>query len=129
MIEKKLGEKIKKFEFKVFILFGSRATSNFQKNSDWDFAYFREKELSENEKNQLWDILYTLTNNENIDIIHINTTHDPLVKKEIFTKGKLLYGNEEVFSRMQDQAVFEYLDFEPNYIDQKEIISKRLELL
>ena len=134
LLSKSQYEELKKlsreFNFELLILFGSRATKHFHNNSDWDFAYKRKESLNYEEWVDFSSKLSLIIDSQSIDIVDIEKTYDPLLIKEIFIKGICLYESEaNLFDEEQNKAWLAYLDFEPNYKLQDEIINERLNRL
>lgn len=120
----------KEFHIELLVLFGSRAKNDYHNSSDWDFAYKRKTELSYDEITDFTSKLSTIISSQNIDIIDIERTYDPLLLKEIFLGGICLYEvKKNLFDELQNKAWSAYLDFEPNYKLQDEIIQLRMDKL
>jgi len=60
-------------EYSKILLFGSRATSDFDEESDWDFLIILRKEITMKEKKALWHEIYRRFHEyfpfESVDII------------------------------------------------------------
>ena len=126
----KLKNLSKEFHIELLILFGSRAKNDYHNNSDWDFAYKRKAELSYDEITHFKSKLSTIISSQNIDIVDIERTYDPLLLREIFLGGICLYETKkDLFDELQNKAWSAYLDFEPNYKLQDEIIQLRMNKL
>lgn len=118
------------YQLELLVLFGSRAKGNFSTISDWDVGYKREDRLSYDELTDFLSTLSSIVNSENLDVVDIERTYDPLLLKEIYLGGFCLYEKQEnLFDKEQNRAWSAYLDFEPNYKLQEEIINLRLQKL
>ena len=126
----KLNQLSRAFELDLLVLFGSRAKSEEHQNSDWDIAYKKDVELTYNEMTDFFSKLSSIVDSESLDLVDVERTYDPLLLREIFLGGMCLYEKQEgLFDEEQNKAWSAYLDFEPNYKLQEEIIRLRLEEL
>ncbi|HOI60133.1 MAG TPA: nucleotidyltransferase domain-containing protein [Candidatus Pacearchaeota archaeon] len=118
-----LEELAKKNNIRYIVLFGSQVTGSQRKDSDFDIAIFRDPF---NNLDEYTDVLFGLADILNISSDKIDLTNlkhaDLLLKHEITSKGKLLYGNE------LDYAEFCASAFK-DYIDSKDLFDLRFELL
>ncbi|MDD4358335.1 MAG: nucleotidyltransferase domain-containing protein [Candidatus Pacebacteria bacterium] len=118
-----LEELAKQNNIKYIVLFGSQVKGTQREDSDFDIAIFRDpfKSLEEytNVLFGLADILGFCS--DKIDLTNLKHA-DPLLRYEITTKGKLLYGNELDY---EEFCAFAYKD----YIDSKDLFDLRFELL
>ena len=112
----KIEELAKKYKIRFIVLFGSQATGSPRKDSDFDIAVFMDKF---NDLDTYNDVLFGLEKilevpAEKIDLTNLKTS-DPLLRHEITSKGKLLFGNE-----------LEYLEFKAfsfrDYIESRKLL-------
>lgn len=107
-------EKIaKKFNLKLLILFGSRASKKFTKKSDYDFAFLSDKNISSKEEINIFNEIQKLIKNENIDLINISNNHDVKLRHEIFSKGSILFESRKfLFKELAGKIYIDYIDFQ-----------------
>ena len=110
-LKRSLKKIAKKFKLDVFILFGSRATNEYNNKSDWDFAFVK-KDLTTNQEYELFNEIIKIIKDQNIDLINIHKNHDTTLRKEIFEKGICIYEkNKSNFKEMQISSFLDYLEF------------------
>ncbi len=132
------SEKIKKYaqdkQIKFIILFGSAALENLHPESDYDIAIslYNQRPLFRNLKehseilNQLGDILRI--DPDKIDLVDLNGANI-LLRFEITSKGKLLYGDEVQFIQYQCFAYRDCVDAKALFDLENSIIHKRQKFL
>ena len=112
----KIEEFAKKYKIRFIVLFGSQATKSSREDSDFDIAVFMD---NFNELDVYKDVLFGLEEilkipAEKIDLTNLRTS-DPLLRYEITSKGKLLFGDE-----------LEYLEFKAfsfrDYIESRKLL-------
>lgn len=114
----KLKVLAKKYDFKILILFGSRALQTNNKDSDYDFAFYK-KNISTKDEYELFNNFMEILNTQNIDLINIEKNTDATLRNQIFQKGICIYEkNKFTFEEMQTDALMDYMDF-------KELINSR----
>ena len=125
--KQKLRRLAKKYHLKLLLLFGSAAMGKTHPKSDLDFAFFSNTIINEEKLHQdLMDIFHR----EDIDLINILTTHDPLLRFEILHKGISLYESEVgLKSTMEWQSYFDYIDFQKYYTMRSSLLTKRIAAL
>lgn len=131
MVSEKLRLKLnllgKKFNLDLFILFGSRAKSTNQKDSDWDFAILPGKNFEKKDYITLREELYDLTNSEKVDLIDIEEQDNPILRFEIFESGICLFEKKEnLFEENKTNSWFNYLYFKPEIDLRNQQIKKSL---
>ena len=93
----------------ILILFGSRASGNINKNSDFDVAVFCGRSLNLDEK--IYFILKASEvlniSEEKIDLIDAYSA-SPLLQFEIARKGKLIFGEKDDFNKFKFFAFKNY---------------------
>jgi uncharacterized protein len=121
----------KKYQLRVFILFGSRASENFNKDSDYDFAYFTDKPLSVNKKIELLEEIQEIVNFQQVDLIELNTTPSILLRNEIFNKtGICIYESElGLFDELAGNAWLDYMDNKDYFEEYEQILNNAIKEL
>jgi predicted nucleotidyltransferase len=130
-------EKIQKSAFekgiKFIILFGSQAVGDGHEHSDFDVAVLttRGQDLSlfKNYSETL-DFLSEILGvpDDRIDLTHLNKAN-PLLKYEVVSSGKLLYGDEDEYAAYRAGAFKDYIDSQPLFRLEKYLIRKRQTLI
>lgn len=124
---------MRKHDLRMVVLFGSQAMGQANEQSDYDVAVL----LKENERidnlqkyNDLLSFLAEIlqTSEEKVDLTDIRTA-PPLLFYEIFTEGKLLYGDELDFEEYRAKAFRKYIDAQPLFELRRTIIEKKQKLL
>lgn len=113
---KKLNGIFKKYrEIKLVYLFGSRARGEESILSDFDFAIF----LNTKDKTRMYKIKIDLMNliwkelkTDNVDIVILNITDNPVLKYMIITEGHLIYEKEPYKIIIEPKILNEYFDFQ-----------------
>jgi len=125
MVETKEIVKIaKKYSLKMILLFGSRANGKGNQYSDFDIAFIAEKELGVNEKISLNTDLISIFECDEIDLVDLRKTDDPILIYEISQNCKLLYGEKEELDKFKIFAFRYYMDHEPLFKLQRAIAEK-----
>jgi len=111
----KVKEVIKKYpKIKLVYFFGSRANGRFNKNSDYDFAIYFNKETDKKmfeTRIKLMDQLGTVLKNDKIDIVVLNQSEDPTLNFEILQTGKLIYDEDPYRVIVEPKLLNEYFDY------------------
>lgn len=134
-IDKKgLHEYARQAGIRFIVLFGSHADKTFNKESDFDIAVYliNDKPIFENFK-EYYAMLEKLGNllmieQENIDLIDLRSANI-LLRYEITSKGKLLYGDKEQYEELKAFAYRDYIDASPLFRLEDLIIKKRQALI
>lgn len=117
---KRLIRLAKRYSLDLFILFGSRAKGQEQKESDYDFAFYTKKVMRPETELELMDELIGLYETEKIDLVNINTNTDVSLRKDIFLEGELIYESSSgLFEDLAIKAWMDYVDFKP-FIEERE---------
>jgi predicted nucleotidyltransferase len=125
--KKFIDDLVKKFNLKLFILFGSRAKNVHRSDSDWDFAYLPKKKLSLKKRWEFLNLLSDKFKTENIDLIDISEPKNYLILKNIFFEGKCLYEEkEDYFKDKLLDSWFAYEDFKQYYDIEQKIVKDKL---
>ena len=65
-----------------------------------------------------------------VDLVIIDENIDPLLSKNIFENGKVLFEKEKgLFDNLYVNSIYNFIDYMPLYKIEEEINQKRLELL
>ncbi|MEK9185219.1 MAG: nucleotidyltransferase domain-containing protein [Patescibacteria group bacterium] len=111
-ISQKIKPIAEKYNMELILLFGSRATTHFRKDSDFDVAYYANKELSFEERSGLYCELSELLESDRIDLLDVKTIK-PLIFYEIMKNCRVLYAESILkfyelrvyaFNRFQDEV-------------------------
>lgn len=126
----KLEELAKKHKIKFIVLFGSQTTKTFNKESDFDIAVFMDKF---NDLDTYNDVLFGLAKilkipEEKIDLTDLKNAN-PLLRYEITSRGKLLFGDEMEYLNFQALAFKDYILAQNLFDLEKALVKKRHKLL
>ncbi len=121
-----LEELAKQNNIKYIVLFGSQAMGMQREDSDFDIAIFRDEFKSlEEYTNVLFGLEEVLGFcSDKIDLTNLKYA-DPLLRYEITSKGKLLYGNELDYEEFCAFAFKDYVDSKPLFDLRFELLKKR----
>jgi predicted nucleotidyltransferase len=109
--KEKLIEIAKNYSLDILILFGSRASGNAKKESDYDFAYIRKKHLSFNEKESIQKEILKIINYKNFDLVEISIQTPIILKLEIIRKGIIIFSsNKKYYEFLKESSYFDYVD-------------------
>ena len=96
----------------LFIIFGSHAKARVRPHSDIDIAIALEEQKSDVDKLHLIFELEGIFQ-EQVDLVILKPTTDPLLRFEVFSTGKPLFmSNSQLFEESKLQAWKAYLDTE-----------------
>jgi uncharacterized protein len=124
--KQKIKEVAGKYRLKLVLLFGSQATGKIHNESDFDIAYFPEKNLSFDEEIDI-NFQFTLIfpqkdcRVDTVDIKHAN----PLLIFRISKENILLYGSREDFMKFKLRAFKMYNDYAP-YFEMEKKLNKKI---
>lgn len=118
----------KKYGLRLLVLFGSRAVGTHHEKSDFDIAYISVGELSFPDRLQLIISLEDLFKTERIDLVNLSTANI-LFRYEIMQRGKLLYGDESLYSSCRRLAFRDFLDSRSLLRLESLLIKKRQKML
>lgn len=115
-IYKDLAKAIKKDfkQVKLFYLFGSRASGDFKKTSDYDFAAYLDDEKRGDFGNLKLDLINYLSDflkTDYIDLVVLNTVESYELKFNIIKDGKILIDNP-VKLIFEPRVMSEFFDFQ-----------------
>ena len=103
----------KKYDIKLFVLFGSQATGKTHKTSDADVAYSSERFLTLREEAEIMIGLAPILKNNRIDLVNIRTA-SPLLLFAITKNGEALYEAKSLeFSSLCAYAFKRYVEAQP----------------
>lgn len=113
--EKLVEEIAKKYNLKMILLFGSQASGQAHKESDFDIAYLSERELDLTEESRLIIELIPIFKSENIDLVDLQKA-TPLLFYAIFNNCRVVYKKDElIFPSMRAYAFKKYIETKPLY--------------
>jgi len=131
---KKIEKEAEKMGIKMIILFGSQAEGKARPDSDYDVAVLTTPERNIKNSMKIYtDILFFLSDaldipDQKLDLTNLNNAN-PLLKYQIFSDGKLLYGSEYLYCERRAGAYREYIDAQPLFKLEEKIIKKRQQML
>lgn len=115
---------------KYIVLFGSQAEGTQHKNSDVDIAVFRDEFKTLKEYSTvlfgLADILGYCS--DKIDLTNLKYAK-PLLRYEITSKGKLLYGDELDYEEFCAFAFKDYIDSKDLFKHEAEVLRRKVKKL
>lgn len=129
--KKNIAKIAEKHGLKLVMIFGSRATGEASEKSDYDIA------ILSGEKNIFDDIhrfsrclsefaILFGTNEDKIDLTNFNKANI-LLRREIMSEGKLLFGNRNLFDEMGAAAFRDFIDARPLFELEGYLVKKRLQ--
>ena len=115
----------KKYKLKLLLLFGSRADGSFYKSSDFDIAYYSEKDLSLMDEARMIVDLAPFIKSEDIDLVNMKKA-PPLLLYAIFLKPKILYVKVPfLFYNLRTYAFKKYVEAKPLFNEVSYRLSER----
>lgn len=113
----------------LIVLFGSQAEKREHLNSDYDIAVLTVPDKNIKDFNNYSDILLFLREaleiqDYKLDLTNINEANS-LLLHNIFSKGKLIYGDRNAFDEYRAFSFREYLDARPLFQLEYHLIQKR----
>lgn len=130
----KLKKEAVELGIRMIVLFGSQAIGNAGVESDFDVAVLTEPEKNigkslENYNTVLFFLASVFGIFENkIDLTNLGSV-SPLLRKEIFANGKLIFGSEYEFASLKAAALRQYIATKSLRELRSVMINKRQELL
>ncbi len=119
----KIKSLAKRYGLRLVLMFGSQAQGHTDAESDVDIAFVPSRAVDEQ---QFYEELVHLLKRADIDLVNIYTTHNHLLRFEIFHNGKVLYDAEPgIKSRMEWESYFDYMDFKRYYDMMDELLDKK----
>ncbi len=107
----KIEEIAQKYQLKLILLFGSRATGRVHKESDFDIAYLANMDFTEEDRfaTELMEVFRS----EKIDIVNLKRAQ-PVLMKQIFDSHIILFcGDFKIYSLYQIYAIKKYIEAKP----------------
>jgi predicted nucleotidyltransferase len=98
-------------KLELAVVFGSVARGEARFDSDIDVATRYSRTLSAEEKIALIESLAIATNRP-VDLIDLRVA-GPVVAREALTKGKRIFGSDEVWAEQVSRTLIDYADFAP----------------
>ena len=114
--EKKLLKKVaKEYSLLLILLFGSRASKENYKGSDFDIAYLSKRDLNLKEESKLIIELAPVFKSENIDLVNLKKS-PPLLFYAIFRNCQIIYEKKPlIFPSLRAYAFKKYVETKPLY--------------
>lgn len=130
----KLEKYAKAKSIKFIVLFGSQTNGSLKKRSDFDVAVFLKNRKDFFDNFDLYsDLLDNLSKILDIDMDKLDLTDlanaNILLRYEITSKGKLLFGDEDDYAQYRTFAFRDYLDAQSLFELEDLLIKKRHQLL
>jgi uncharacterized protein len=111
----KIDELSERYQLKLVLLFGSRATGKINKESDFDVAYLPEKNLSYEQETDI-NLQFTfIFSHDRVDTVDLRKA-PPLLLFGIFKNCQVLFAEDDlIFYRYRAYAIKKYIDAEQFY--------------
>ncbi len=118
---------------KFIVLFGSRATETFKKESDFDIAVLASPEKNISDLDNYNNVLFGLAKildipDYKLDLTNLNKANI-LLRYEITLNGVLLRGDEDAYAQYKAFAFRDYIDAKPLFNLESLLVHKRLKLM
>ena len=104
-------------EVKLAYFFGSKASGNDGPLSDYDFAFYCEKNKEGNFLDvhlKIYSLLTDVLKTDNIDVVLLNSSKSPELKYQIIRDGQLIFEKEPYKLIVEPQILNSYFDFYRN---------------
>ena len=129
-IQRELKKVAKKYKLQLLVFFGSRVTDKYRENSDFDFAFYPEKNIDFDTYSNLLFEISNIIKADNIDLIDIKNNDDPILRKEILLNGMCIFEKYPyLFEEYKINSYFNYLDYLHYYLEIDEVIDNKLDIL
>ena len=133
-LKSKISEFAEKHRIKFIILFGSGAKGTSKKESDFDIAVALDAGRSIFDDAKLYsEILENFSKTFDVEEIKIDLTDlnkaNILLRYDITSDGKLLYGDKDDYAQYRAFAFREYIDAKPLFELESYLINKRQRLI
>jgi predicted nucleotidyltransferase len=116
--KQKIEELAKKYQLKLILLFGSRATGKVHKESDFDVAYLPSGNLSYDEETDINLQFIGIFSHDRIDTVDLRKA-PPLLLFGIFKNCQILFAEDDlIFYRYRAYILKKYIEAE-SYYEQK----------
>jgi uncharacterized protein len=111
--KKRIEEIAQKYQLKLILLFGSRATGRVHKESDFDVAYLPGKNLDFDQEIHLNYEFTNLFQCDRVDTVDIRKA-PPLLLYAIFKECQILYKEDDlIFPTRRAYAIKKYIEAKP----------------
>ncbi len=105
----------KKYSLELILLFGSQASKESYKGSDFDIAYLSKRDLNLEEESKLIIELAPIFKSENVDLVNLKKA-PPLLFYAIFKNCQTVYEREPlIFPSLRAYAFKKYVETKPLY--------------
>lgn len=122
--KQKILELAQKFDLRLILLFGSRASGHATKESDTDLAFFSLKNLSFEDEILINTEFCNILQTDRVDTVNLKTAH-PLLLNQILTNNKIIYEESSVYySTFEVLTLQKYKEAEPLFEIRDEYLKK-----
>ncbi len=129
MLQRKTIEAIgEEYGLEFVVTFGSYGTERFTDESDIDIAFHAIRTLDRLEEEKLMVDMILYFKRDKIDLINLRTA-PILLKKEVASKGRVLYEKELAFLRFQSKVYKLFQEMKPMLDQRVEEISRQIDEL
>lgn len=131
--KQKVNKIAKKYGLELVLLFGSFASGKKHKDSDYDIAVLTEENKNISDIKNYTDVLFFLSKvleipSQKMDLTNLNNAN-PLLRYEITMKGKLVFGDKNLFDEYRAWSFRNYIDSQPLFNLEHHLIEKRHQML
>lgn len=125
----KIMELAEKYELKLILLFGSRASGHARLDSDIDLAYLSSKNLSFEEENIINMEFCNVFQTDMVDTVNLKMAH-PLLLNQILENNKIIFEESPVYySIFEASTLQKYKEADPLFDMRSEQLKKFVESL
>lgn len=126
MLQRKTIEAIgEEYGLEFIVTFGSYGTQRFTDESDIDIAFHATRTLDRLEEEKLMVDMILYFKRDKIDLINLRTA-PILLKKEVVSKGRVLYEKKLAFLRFQSKVYKLFQEMKPMLDQRVEEISRQI---
>lgn len=122
--KQKIAQVAKKYGLDLVLLFGSRANGKARQNSDLDIAILDSKPETYNRFGNLFNKFSDIFSGINVDVRFIKNS-EPVFLYNVFSDGKLLYGDTQEYLNYKAFAYKNYVDSKPLFELKNRLLKKR----
>ena len=127
--QKRINELAKKYQLKLILLFGSRATGKTHKESDYDVAYLPSGNLSYDEETDINLQFIGIFSHDRIDTVDLRKAN-PLLLYGIFKNCQILFAEDDlIFYRYRVYILKKYIEAEPYYEQKYKKLKEKIKQL
>lgn len=123
--QKKIEEIVEKYNLKLLLLFGSRASGRANKLSDFDFGYSSERKLGYPERSNLAHDLAMLVKFPDVEEVDLGEA-GPFLLKEIVKNNKVLFETDGAYADFFSRATRKYFEAGRFFSIQNDIYAKKI---